>query len=256
MKIAICDDQQEDIEYLKKLIFESDFCPAQVEFYEFFTGEKLLENFEKFDLIFLDIKLEGISGTKTAMSIRLRDSMVPIAFYTGYDIAASRIFKIEPISYLVKYASIQEHRKIIDKTLRAVCTKEDLPSLFVSYDGKMFILQLSEILYLSIHERGTAIWLTDERRLELFGEIKKNQEPLECTIKSGETLENYYEQLKDYGFIYAKKSYIINARFITGRLKDSVLLKGGYELTVARSKKKEFNDRLIEYWRKNMIGGE
>lgn len=252
MKIAICDDNLEDIKELKGFILESEFCPEDIVLYEYLSGEELLNNFTKFDLIFLDLKLNRLNGIQIAEAIHLQDSQVPISFYTGYDVGASQIVKLRPFSYLVK--GRDDIKAIVDKTLKDISSRQKQPSLFVTYDGKMFILQLSDILYISILDKGTEICLTDEKTNEIFGDVGKNTDPLERTIKSGVKLETYYEQLKDYDFMYAKKSYIINAQYVMARLKDSVLLKGHHELSVARSRKKEFDDQLFAYWVRNAIG--
>lgn len=255
MKIAICNNYRENIDYLKKLILDCDICPAGVQYYEFSEGESLLNNFKKFDLIFLDIK-RGENGIRTAELIRLQDSAVPIVFYTGYDAEASRVVKIRPLSYLVKGRAVDEHSNIIRNIFLELRKQIDLPHLIVAYQGKTFVFEPIDIVFISIYDKGTAIWLRNERRSDIFGDLKKNQNSSEHTIKSGVKLDTYYHQLKNYGFIYAKKSYIINLRAVIGRNQNTVLLKGGYELTVARSKKKQFDELLIEYWRMNSIGGE
>lgn len=78
-----------------------------------------------------------------------------------------------------------------------------------------------------------------------------NQEnvPREYFLKSAERLDQYYEQLKDYGFVYGKKSYIINVCYITARMKDAVRLQDETILSIARSRKKEFDDQYSRYWR-------
>lgn len=253
MKIAICDDNLEDIRYLEKLILESGYCLGERVFNEFLSGEELLDNFSKFDIIFLDIKLDGMEGTEVAEAIRLRDAKVPIAFYTGYEASASRIFKVRPLSYLIK--GKKELKSLVNKTLQELCEEQKRPDVLVEYDGKMYVLQLSDILYVSISDKGSAIFLTDEKAYELFG---KNQDSYkqEHIIKSGVRIEAYYDQLSRYGFLYAKKSYIINAQHVIARGKDSVLLKGHYELSVARSKKKEFDSQLVKYWGDTILGKE
>lgn len=255
MRIALCDDCSDDLADLKKLILECELCPGDAQVYEYNSGEDLLKDFLHFDLIFLDMKLEGRNGIQTANHIRMRDPDVPIIFYTNYDISASKVIKIRPMDYLMKGSDPEKQKKIIYEVLQNICRHDDLPNLYVAYGGKTYILPLAHIAYISILDKGTEIWLSDEYRTTIFGETKKNQEPTEVTVKSGVKLDAYYDQLKSHGFIYAKKSYIINARFIIARFKDSVLLKGGYELSVARSKKKQFDDQLVEYWVNNAIGG-
>ncbi|MDR1548416.1 MAG: LytTR family DNA-binding domain-containing protein [Hungatella sp.] len=254
MRIAICDDNLEDIKALKKFISESEFCPSESDFHEFLSGKDLLDNFSKFDIIFLDIKLGDLEGIQVAETIRLHDSKVPISFYTGYEVLASQVAKVRLFSYLIK--GDKELKSLVDNTLRELRKEEELPKLLVEYNGKIFVLQLSDILYISILNKGSAIYLTDESAYEILGVDKKNRKPQDNIIKSGVKLETYYEKISKCGFIYAKKSYIVNARYIIARFKDSILLKGHYELTVARSKKKEFDSQLIEYWGNDIIRRE
>lgn len=204
MKIAICDDCQNDIEYLKRIILECGICPEKVEFYEFYTGELLLSDITDFDLMFLDIKLEGVGGTRTAELIRLQNPLVPIVFYTGYDVMATEVIKVHPLNYLKKGNDINEHRQIINDIFKELSEQKKLPNLIIEYHGKKLVLHLFDILFISILDKGTEICITDEKRREIFGKREKVKNK---SIRSGIKLEDYYEQLKNYGFIYAKKSY-------------------------------------------------
>ena len=71
------------------------------------------------------------------------------------------------------------------------------------------------------------------------------------TIKSKRKVEEYYNELKDHGFVYAKVSYIINVRHVTGYFKEYVQLTGGTQLAVARSKRAQFEKELSSFWERN-----
>ena len=70
MKIAICDDLQEQREILQHLLAEY-FAEngLQAEFSQYTCGEDLLKSEKSFDLIFLDIYMDGISGIETARQL-------------------------------------------------------------------------------------------------------------------------------------------------------------------------------------------
>lgn len=104
MKIAICDDCLEDIEYLKKLIQASKMCPANVEFAEFAefaSGEDLLSSHSNFDAIFLDMQMEGMDGKEIAREIRKRDSNVVLSFYSAFTENAHNVLDFRPLKYLL-----------------------------------------------------------------------------------------------------------------------------------------------------------
>ena len=80
MKIAIVDDSIKDREYLQKEIQEIFFRRTKnhIEITTFKSGEELLEYFydnkegnaSLFDIVFLDIYMEDITGVDTARAIR------------------------------------------------------------------------------------------------------------------------------------------------------------------------------------------
>ena len=67
MEVAIVDDEKVIREQIKKLTvkYEPD---CNVIAYE--TGEELLAEGKKFDVLFLDIQMEGMNGIDTARALR------------------------------------------------------------------------------------------------------------------------------------------------------------------------------------------
>ena len=68
-------------------------------FYEFLSGKELLEHYAKlehytnFDIIFLDIRMEGgINGGQIAKIIHSQVPDALISFYTAYDYPSSRVW--------------------------------------------------------------------------------------------------------------------------------------------------------------------
>ena len=63
MNIAICDDEKAIREQIKELIEKMGVCP---ELYE--TGDSLLAAGKQFDIVFLDIQMEGTNGMEGGKS--------------------------------------------------------------------------------------------------------------------------------------------------------------------------------------------
>lgn len=246
MKIAICDDRREDILCLRTLIEESRYCPENVEICEYSNGQELLDNYLKFDAVFLDMQMKGMDGKQTAEEIRKRDPHVTLSFYSGFETPANLVLRSRPHSYLMKNSDRDEIIQDIDQILRELTEKEEIPKVVAIFDGSALILDLSDILFISINNKGTEIWLTGEMAEKILGPLKKNQA---MAVKSSVKITEYYQQLKDYGFIYANKSYIVNVRNVLRRETYSVTLKGGVELSISRSRKKEFDEGFGKYWK-------
>lgn len=67
--IGICDDDPIFIKYIKRLFREVQ---REIEFYEYLSGEALIQDMqmrESYDLLILDMQLPGMDGNETAKSL-------------------------------------------------------------------------------------------------------------------------------------------------------------------------------------------
>lgn len=244
MKIAICDDSKQDVYSLKTMIEKSRYCPSDIEIFEFSSGEKLLECFLAFDAVFLDLHMDGMNGSEVGARLRKKDPEVMILFYTDYDMNASRILKARPWGYLMKGMSNKELMISINEVLKILSEKMET-KITITNDGNVIMLRLADVLYISIQGKGSKVWLTKRA-------AKKYDVPYDgvegAGIKSAIKLEDYYEKLRKHGFIYGNVSYIINANHIERRVKNSVILTDGIELSISRSRKTEFDVEFGHYW--------
>lgn len=237
--IAICDDEKSDRERLIWLIRSNPNCPEVLLFHEYPGGQALLKDYGKFDAVILDIAMDEMDGRETARVVREMDSSVLLAFYTGLQEYASRLIPVHPFVYLNKQENQESISMGLNLLLEEMRRRHRIPRLPVMGDGRLLLLSPSDILYVTIRGRGSELWLTKEtcRRLNLE----------EKYVKSSIRLADYYEELKKYGFIHAHKSYIVNAEYIVMRNPNSVVVEGGWELNVSRSKQKAFDRELSRY---------
>ena len=61
-QIAVCDDEKALREEVKKLILEWD---SALKVHLYSSGEDLLDNYLPFQVIFLDVEMEGMGGIET-----------------------------------------------------------------------------------------------------------------------------------------------------------------------------------------------
>lgn len=103
MKIAICDDLQAEREKLQAQVAlylaENEL---QGNFFEFSCGEDLLKSEEAFDLIFLDIYMDGITGIETARQLKEKAPDCLIVFTTTSIEHGADAFEVDAFHYLVK----------------------------------------------------------------------------------------------------------------------------------------------------------
>ncbi|MBC8535914.1 LytR/AlgR family response regulator transcription factor [Feifania hominis] len=119
MNIAIIDDSSADRQLLEDYI--RHYCSAhhmQVHCSPYESGEAFLEQFESalFDVIFLDIYMNGVDGIHVAERIREVDESCLIIFVTTSDHHAVRSYRVRAFDYLVKpydYPCLEETMDLV-----------------------------------------------------------------------------------------------------------------------------------------------
>ena len=100
MRIAVCDDDETAVSFLRGLIESYPKQGLCVDGYS--SGEELLGAGRIYDMIFLDIDMKGIDGIETARRIRAHDRKVKIVYVTSYKEYAGRAFSVHAFGYLLK----------------------------------------------------------------------------------------------------------------------------------------------------------
>ena len=207
--IAICDDEDNYIKYIKKMLLKSGLESEETVFYEYNSGEDFinsLEGCEKIDLLILDMQMKKLDGNATAKLFRNQFPSSVIVFCSGVCLPTVESFETTPFRYLLKeYNAVQ--------------------------------LRLDEILYISIARNGSNIYVNPK--------IIKYE--FENHLTSKKKLLELYLLLKDCGFEYAHNSYIVNLNHIKRKTIKELELSDGTVLSIARSKEKALRVAFAKY---------
>ena len=119
MKIAVVDDFQKDRDYLA-IVLESYMKEQGIDgsVYGYPGGEEFLEAFNKsgrFDIVFLDIYMNGMDGMSVAKQLRQKDAECRLVFVTSSDSFAVEGYKVRAFRYLVKPYEKKELDDILDE---------------------------------------------------------------------------------------------------------------------------------------------
>lgn len=117
MNIAIIDDAAEDRQLLSDYV--TSYCKSHTIFVEvepFCNGETFLAVFskKKFEIIFLDIFMDGIDGMDAARRIRDWDANCLLIFTTSSQEFAVESFRVRAFHYLVKPFSFEQFSEVMD----------------------------------------------------------------------------------------------------------------------------------------------
>ena len=168
MNIAIVDDLPNDQVHLQELLNTyASLHHLSMEIRCFSSAEELLSVYQplRFTILFLDIYLDGMTGTQAAEKIRRIDEDVPIVYLTTSDEHRAEAFDTFAAAYLVKPAGEASVFRILDHILRRRTQVEQDHFCFVS-DRREQSLPYSRIL--SLHSDKNYVILT-----ELDGSVHK-----------------------------------------------------------------------------------
>lgn len=247
-EIAICDDLPVDRRILIEDILKYGKYQNQIRFHEYSSGNELLNAMGevRFGVIFLDVKMEGIDGEKTAKEIRKIDDSVVLVFYTGYAEPSAQSFEVQPYRFIKKNMSENDRMRSIAASLDKMAELANSPILEAKWEGNRLFLRPDDIIYIEKYRKNVRVYLSEAAKQKYEICSFDNCEP---EIRISSKLENIYEVLKKYGFGYPHDSYIINYKYLLSCNKTGIRLYGcpNTFFKISRSKSVEFNRLKREF---------
>ena len=120
-KIAVCDDEERIVSEVKNIIEEWD---SSIEVVCFSSGEKLVENYEGYEAVFLDIDMKGMNGIETGKAIRRLDKDTKIVYLTAYRDYVAGAFGVHAFQYLLKPVNKKAVTGVLEEIFRYMRNRE------------------------------------------------------------------------------------------------------------------------------------
>lgn len=236
IRIAVCDDEKYFREKIGTLLQEySSAREFGINVESFASGEEFLasEKKEMFDVIFLDINMEGMNGIETAQKIRQFSEDIVLIFITAYVAYSPEGYKVNAIRYLLKDSdsfktAFWECMDAVRNKLMVVEKKEKF-----EFQGKEMVIPLSHIVYMESNLHKVTFYI-------------KGKEIQAYTMY--EKLDAIEERLrKTQSFCRIHQSYLINLKYVDEVKRYQVLLNTGEILNIAKPRYKEVEMQYITY---------
>lgn len=220
MKIAICDDEKEICGRLKRLVLRQR---PDCEVFLFESGRQMLQSRQRFQIVLMDIQMEGMSGIETARALRMKDENAVLIFVTALKEYVFEAFDVSAFHYLIKPVSEEKFRRVFERACREVQkrVREEAEQLFFRTRNRSFMLRKQDILY--VESRGRKVDIHTVR---------------ECVTVYA-TMNSLEEQLGS-GFYRCHRGYLVNLAHVSEYEPDRILLQGGETAFMARDKYTEF----------------
>ncbi len=230
MKIAVCDDEKVILHKLEQILSEYQSQPVQAVFFE--SGESLLESEENFDVMILDIDMEGMNGIQAAEQIRRRDKKVRIIYLTNYADYSLFAFKVHAFAYILKNENWDQVKKELYKQLDEVIfylEKEPAQELeFLTEQGHI-VLPCREIFYFEYQNRKVRM-VTGQG----YYDLKKK-------------ITDVASEMKKWDFGVPHKSFVVNLYQIRSIKGNDLCLSDGTLLPLSGKKAAGFRKELNQY---------
>lgn len=228
LKISICDDERNQIEYITSLVSswsarEGHCCVIRT----FASAEAFLFEYEDdkaYDILLLDVEMGNMNGVQLAKKLRQTNDALQIIFITGFPDFIAEGYEVSALHYLIKPVSKEKLHAVLDKAVLNLAKAEK--RLCVTFDRQVDYVPLSRIMYIEAQKQYVLIYTVCEMyRMKI-------------------SLADIGTQLDEY-FFKCQRSFIVNLRYITRINSDCIRLKNGAEVPISRGMSEKIGKEII-----------
>lgn len=233
MRVAICDDDECEIEQFSKLITEYQLSRGVSLTCRFFSNSIDFQCDVKageYDLVLLDVVMPGISGIKAAQELRGKDKNVKIIFVSSSPEFAVESYRVDAYHYLLKPVDEDTLFPLLDRVGKELSVQEERGLVLKNREG-VVRLSFAEIEFVEVlnkkvlfHLAGGAVREVTAALADLEGELLTRQE-----------------------FIKTHRSYIVNMGCVQAVGAHCAVTKSGQSIPVSRQRHNQVQSAYEEF---------
>lgn len=232
LRIGICDDDEKFGLELEGYLLEYAQKKNLVIDTQTFTNDRdILSNIESeglFDILFLDIELEGTTGVDLGKKLRadIKNEPMQIVYVSSKEGYAMQLFDTRPMNFIIKPVTYKMIERIMDEYGRLYKFQPD----FFEYNIGKTKYKVSEQYIFYFQSQGKKIQIvTQNETKEFYGKLSE-----------------VLQRLNNDSFCCVHKSYVINLRYVLEFGKDSILMANGERIPVSRAMRKNLNNTILK----------
>ncbi len=227
LDIAVVDDEKIIRGHIREMIEkQKPDCNVSC----FASGEEILVAAKPFDIIFLDIQMDGMNGIEAAKEIREKNAGTVLIFITGIKEYVFEALDIYAFHYLLKPVTEQKFTEVFEQALREAGLRKirRKKQLFIHTRNKGITIDVDNILYIESASRKVEIH-TMQEVIEAYGALGELERQLGGT------------------FYRCHRGYLVNMAHITGYKSDCITLTGENIVYLTKKKYSEFVNTYMWY---------
>jgi len=235
MHIAVCDDEQYQLDFTVKLLEEyREKALPSLRWTTFLTGGALLTAMEQgqyFDAILLDIFMLDLNGMEVARYIRSVNSTVHLLFITSSTDFAVESYRVKASDYLVKPLTAASLYASLDKLVDQLALPDEQGLVVRDNDGGLSKVLFSRLVCIEAMGHSTVLYRSNG-----------------SSVQVPQAFSNLADKLSQrQEFIQVHRSYMINLRYVHRITKNEVFLLNGTSLPLSRSHQPTVAQRFMDY---------
>lgn len=227
LKVAICDDDLlfgHQVQNQVKKSLQNSHVEHSISLFQ--SGNSLLDA-GFFDIVFLDVEMEGLIGIETAKKLRLLEYSSRIIFLTSHKKYVFSAFDVSATHYLLKPIDVPKLETVLTKVVQELtCEKEYCYT--VKCGTQIHRIPFSQIKFVEVFGRKISLH----------------------TRKAVFTFNGRLDELAQSFpscFFRCHKSYLVNLAMVIKYDKESATLKSGESVPIARRKSAEFGTAFLAF---------
>ncbi len=233
MKIAICDDNKDELLHISAILdcyIQERNAPV---FYKaFYSATELLATAKSgtYDLYLLDVIMPAVNGMETAREIRSFDKVAQIAFLTSSPEFAIESYSVKACNYLLKPVTKEKLFFALDDIIDS-SAKEHAEAIVVKSNDGIERIQLSLLTYVEVLDRRVLYYLASGKVVECISQFS----------------EVCAELLLYSQFVQPHRSYVVNMQYINTIKNTEIQLQTKTTLPMAKRRATEIKDRYLAF---------
>lgn len=236
MRIAICDDEKQVRQMLKKKIEKMS---PDMDIELFASGRELLLSGCHPDILLLDIQMPGENGMETARQFRGRNEKTVLIFVTALEEYVFDAFDVGAFHYLVKPIEDSKLCQVLKNAMAQVNQRavgkngssREESYIVVKTKGITRKILLNDIIYAEVFNRNIVLHLKNEQ-IEYYGKLKE------------------LEAISGNAFFRTHRAYLVNLKYVTSYEAGKVYMKDK-EVLLSKPNYSEFVKAFLHYHRRN-----
>lgn len=235
MRIAIVDDDErfsKEVAAAVGMYFEKNRKNVSLE--RFSNGRRLLCQLSEhvnYDVYFLDVEMEYMTGIELAGAIRMSDNQASIVFLTSHEKYAIDGYSCQACGYLTKDTWKEKLPALLDQIWKR--EKERTERFYqIQTERKYDRICIDDIVYLEREGKNVRFYCRDNR-----------------TYWERNSLGEVFKRLPSEEFAYVNRGQIVNAKYTTHIDQETIELDSRITLQLSRGHITEIRQKIMGYWR-------